>query len=117
MALYEHIYIARQDVSRSHVEELTKNITEMVEKQGGKVAKTEYWGLRILAYRINKNRKGHYSLLQLNCAPEAVAEVERNLRINEDVLRYMTVSVEEHLEEPSAILTRKDRDHKRRGRP
>jgi small subunit ribosomal protein S6 len=94
MALYEHMLIARQDISAQQVDALATHLKTIVETEGGKVEKQEYWGLRTLAYRINKNRKGHYVLLNLNAPANAVVELERQLKINEDVLRYMTVRVE-----------------------
>jgi len=94
MALYEHMLIARQDISAQQVDALATHLKTIVENEGGKVEKQEYWGLRTLAYRINKNRKGHYVLLNLNAPANAVVELERQLKINEDVLRYITVRVE-----------------------
>lgn len=116
MAFYEHVLIARQDISQQQVDALLEDITKTVGELGGEVKKTEYWGLRNLAYRIRKNRKGHYCLLNLDVPKSAVAEIERRLKINEDVLRYMTVSVEELDEEPSPVLARRDRDERRRSR-
>jgi len=107
MPLYESIFIARQDVPTTQVEALTKTFTDIVVADGGKVVKTEPWGLRTLAYRINKNRKGHYVLLNIDAPPAAIDEMERNMKLNEDVLRFMSVRVEEHEAGPSAIL-RKD---------
>ena len=94
MALYEHMLIARQDISAQQVDALATHLKTIVEEQGGKVEKQEYWGLRSLAYRIKKNRKGHYVLLNLNAPANAIVELERQLKINEDVLRYMSVRVE-----------------------
>jgi small subunit ribosomal protein S6 len=91
MALYEHIYLARQDVSQQQVEDLTNSLTEILTSNGGKVGKAEYWGLKGLSYRIRKNRKAHYTLLNIEAPPAAVAEMERQMRINEDILRFMTV--------------------------
>jgi len=116
MALYEHVLIARQDISQQQVDALVEDLTRTVGELGGRVAKSEYWGLRNLAYRIRKNRKGHYCLLNLDMPQTAVSEIERRLKINEDVLRYMTVKVEEHDEEPSPVLARRDRDERRRAR-
>ena len=110
MALYEHIYLARQDVSPQQVEELTNNLTEVLTQGGGKVTKNEYWGLKSLSYRIKKNRKAHYSLLNIDAPAPAVAEMERQMRINEDILRFMTVRVDELEEGPSAMLQKRDRD-------
>src|SRR3569833_493526 len=94
MALYEHLLIARQDISAQQVDALATHLKTIVEGEGGKVEKQEYWGLRGLAYRIKKNRKGHYVLLNVNAPSKAVVELERQLKINEDVLRYITVSVD-----------------------
>ena len=110
MALYEHIFLARQDVSQQQVEELTAALTEILTQGGGKVTKNEYWGLKGLSYRIRKNRKAHYTLLNIEAPATAVAEMERQMRINEDVLRFMTVRVEEHEEGPSAMMQKRDRD-------
>src|SRR6218665_1909698 len=122
MALYEHIYLARQDVSAQQVEELTNALTEVLVSGGGKVTKNEYWGLKSLSYRIKKNRKAHYSLLNIDAPSAAVAEMERQMRINEDILRFMTVRVDELEEGPSAMLQKRDRDDRdseppARGRP
>ena len=94
MALYEHLLIARQDISAQQVDALATHLKTIVEGEGGKVEKQEYWGLRGLAYRIKKNRKGHYVLLNINAPSNAVSELERQLKINEDVLRYLTVKVD-----------------------
>jgi ribosomal protein S6 len=110
MALYEHIYLARQDVSQQQVEELTAQLTEILSQGGGKVTKNEYWGLKGLSYRIKKNRKAHYTLLNIDASPAAVAEMERQMRINEDILRFMTVRVDELEEGPSAMMQKRDRD-------
>ena len=114
MPLYEHIVLARQDVSAQQVEELTTALTEVLTQGGGKVTKNEYWGLKSLSYRIKKNRKAHYTLLNIDAAPQAVAEMERQMRINEDILRFMTVRVDELDLELSPILARRDRDRERR---
>jgi len=117
MALYEHIYLARQDVSPQQVEEMTNNLTAVLVAGGGKVTKNEYWGLKSLSYRIKKNRKAHYSLLNIDAPAPAVAEMERQMRINEDILRFMTVRVDELEEGPSAMLQKRDRDDDRSDRP
>jgi len=120
MALYEHIFLARQDVSAQQVEELTNALTEVLVAGGGKVTKNEYWGLKSLSYRIRKNRKAHYSLLNIDAPSAAVAEMERQMRINEDILRFMTVRVDELEEGPSAMMQKRDRDDRdgdRGGRP
>ena len=95
MPLYEHVFLARQDASTQQVEELTTQMTGIVEGLGGKVTKTENWGVRSLTYRMNKNRKAHFVLLNINAPSKAVVELERQLKINEDVLRYMTVKVDQ----------------------
>jgi small subunit ribosomal protein S6 len=112
MALYEHIYLARQDVSQQQVEELTGSLSEILATNGGKIAKTEYWGLKGLSYRIRKNRKAHYTLLNIDAPPAAVAEMERQMRINEDILRFMTVRVDELEDGPSAMMQKRDRDER-----
>jgi small subunit ribosomal protein S6 len=109
MPLYESIFIARQDIAATQVEALTAGFADIVRAQGGQVTKTEQWGLRSLAYRINKNKKGHYVLFNLDAPPAAVTELERNMRINEDILRFLTVRVEEHETGPSAILRKEER--------
>lgn len=116
MAYYEHVLIARQDISPQQVDALLEDITRTITELGGAVGKTEYWGLRNLAYRVRKNRKGHYALLNIDAAPPVVHELERRLRINEDVLRYLTIRVEALDEEPSPVLARRDREEKRRAR-
>jgi small subunit ribosomal protein S6 len=95
MALYEHLLIARQDISAQQVDALATHLKTIVEGEGGRIEKQEYWGLRGLAYRIKKNRKGHYVLLNINAPSNAVIELERQLKINEDVLRYITVKVDQ----------------------
>jgi small subunit ribosomal protein S6 len=110
MALYEHIFLARQDVSAQQVEELTNQVTEILTGGGGKVTKTEYWGVKTLSYRIRKNRKAHYSLLNIDAPHAAVAEMERQMRINEDILRFMTIRVDALEEGPSAMMQKRDRD-------
>ncbi|OYQ32685.1 30S ribosomal protein S6 [Niveispirillum lacus] len=107
MALYETILIFRQDISSTQVETLTETFSNILKEQGGSVVKTEQWGLKTLTYRINKNRKGHYVYLGLDAPAAAVAEMERNLSINEDVLRVMTVKVEKIEEGQTAMLANK----------
>ena len=121
MPLYESVYIARPDISATQVETLTEDMTQILEENGGKVTKDEYWGLKSLAYRIKKNRKGHYSLMNIDAPAAALTEMERNMRLHEDVLRYMSIRVYEHEEEPSVMMqsksSRDDRDRDRgRGR-
>jgi len=113
MALYEHIFLARQDVSAQQVEELTNTLTEVLSSNGGKVTKNEYWGDKTLSYRIRKNRKAHYSLLNIDAPHAAVAEMERQMRINEDILRFMTIRVDELEDGPSAMMQKRDRDDDR----
>jgi small subunit ribosomal protein S6 len=117
MPLYECVLIARNDVTQQQVEAVADGITTTLEAEGGAVKKREYWGLRSLSYRIKKNRKGHYMLLGLDAAPAFVNEMERQLGLNEDILRFMTLRVDEIEEAPSAILSRKsdDRDRVFRG--
>ncbi len=115
MALYEHIVIARQDISPQQAEALNDQLKSLLEERGGHVAKIEYWGLRNLTYRIKKNRKGHYSLLAIDAPADAVKEMERQLSLNEDVLRTLTVRVEELDLELSPILARRDRERAERG--
>ena len=104
MAFYENVFIVRQDVSNEQVEGLTSRFTEILESGGGKVEKTEFWGLRTMAYKIKKNRKGHYVMLNLDSPAPAVKEMERNMQLSEDVIRHMTLRVDELEEEPSAVM-------------
>lgn len=114
MALYESVFIARQDISAPQVEALADQFTKAVTDGGGNVAKREYWGLRGLSFRIKKNRKGHYMLLNIDAPAPAVHEMERQMRINEDILRYLTVRVEELEEGPSAVLQNRGREDRPR---
>ena len=113
MPFYEHVFLARQDASTQQVEELTTQMTGIVEQAGGKVTKTENWGVRSLTYRMNKNRKAHFVLLNIEAPSSAIAEIERQERISEDVIRYLSVRVEEHEEGPSAMMRKADRDRER----
>ncbi|CAA7613699.1 30S ribosomal protein S6 [Magnetospirillum sp. SS-4] len=117
MSLYECVFIARQDISAQQVETLTAELTNILAQGGGSVSKTEYWGLRNIAYRVKKNRKGHYVLLNIDAPSAAVKEMERQMSINEDVLRTLTIRVEELEEGPSAMMQSKNsRDERpRRG--
>lgn len=110
MALYEHVFMARQDVSAQQVETMTETYKGIIDSLGGSVTKVEYWGIKPLAYRIKKNRKAHYALFNISAPAAAITEMERQMRINEDVLRFMTVRVEELEEAPSAMLQKRDRD-------
>jgi small subunit ribosomal protein S6 len=109
MPFYEHVFLARQDLATNQVEALTEEFSKIVVAQGGRVASQEYWGLRTLAYRIAKNRKAHYVMLVLDAPAAAVAEMERNVSLNEDVIRFMTVRIEALPGEASAMLRRGDR--------
>src|SRR4051812_27256245 len=113
MPLYEHVFLARQDASTQQVEELTTQMTGIVEGLGGKITKTENWGVRSLTYRMSKNRKAHFVLMNIDAPSAAVTEIERQERISEDVIRYLTVRVEEHEEGPSAMMRKADRDRER----
>ena len=114
MALYEHVFLARQDVSAQQVDGLVETYKGVLESNGGKVGRVENWGLKSLTYRIKKNRKAHYVLMDIDAPAAAVQEMERQMRISEDVLRYMTVSVEAHEEGPSAMMQKRDRDDRPR---
>ena len=114
MAFYEHVLITRQDISPQQAEQLNEDMKALIEAQGGHIAKIEYWGLRNLSYRIKKNRKGHYSLLAIDAPAAAVKEMERQLSINEDVLRYLTLKVDQLDLELSPVLARRDRERERR---
>jgi small subunit ribosomal protein S6 len=116
MPLYEHVFLARQDVSAQQVEELTAQLKGVIEQMGGKITKTEQWGVKSLAYRLRKNRKAHYVLLNVEAPSAALNEVERQERLNEDVLRYITIRVDEHEEGPSAMMRKVDRDREREDR-
>jgi small subunit ribosomal protein S6 len=116
MALYEHVFLARQDVTAQQVEALTEQLKGILTGRGGKIAKSEYWGVKSLAFRIKKNRKAHFSLLNIEAPSDAVVEMERQLRLNEDVIRFLTLRVDEHEEGPSAMLRkREDSDRDERG--
>ena len=113
MPLYEHVFLSRQDASAQQVEELTTQFKGVVEQMGGKVTKVEQWGVKSLSYRMHKNRKAHFTLLNVDCPPGALNEIERQERLNEDVLRYLTVRVDELEEGPSAMMRKVDRDRER----
>ncbi|WP_179505384.1 MULTISPECIES: 30S ribosomal protein S6 [unclassified Sphingomonas] len=114
MPLYEHVFLARQDLSQAQVDALAATATEIVESNQGKVTKTETWGLRSLAYKIQKNRKAHFVMLNIEAPAGVVAELERQTAINEDVIRYMTVRVDEHEAGPSVMMRKNDRERSRR---
>ena len=116
MPLYEHVYLARQDLSSQQVDELTAQLSGVIGQLGGKVTKTEYWGLKSLTYRMRKNRKAHMTLINVDAPPAALTEIERQERLNEDVLRYLTIRVEAHEEGPSAMMRKSDRDDRDRDR-
>ena len=115
MPLYEHVFLARQDLAQAQVDALAENATKILTDNGGKVVKTETWGLKSLAYRIAKNRKAHYVMLEIDGPAATIQELERQLAINEDIIRYMTVRVDEHEKGPSARM-RRDRDRAARPR-
>ena len=113
MPLYEHIFMARQDVTPQQVEAMVDQYKGVIEQNGGSVDKTEMWGVKSLAYRIKKNRKAHFTMFNLNAPAPAVAEMERQMRINEDILRFMTIRVEELETEPSVMMQKRDRDERK----
>jgi small subunit ribosomal protein S6 len=113
MPLYEHVFLSRQDASTQQVEELTTHLKGVIEQMGGKVAKLEQWGVKSLSYRLRKNRKAHYTFMNLDTPPAVINEIERQERLNEDVLRYLTVRVDEHEEGPSVMMRKVDRDRER----
>ena len=110
MALYEHVFMARQDISQSQMEGLIKEYADVITEGGGKVGKVEYWGVKNLAYKIKKNRKAHYALMNLDAPPAAVSEMERRMGISTDVIRFMTIKVEAHEAEPSIQMRKVDRE-------
>jgi len=115
MALYEHVFLARQDLAQAQVDALAEAATKIITDHDGKVVKTETWGLRSLAYRIAKNRKAHYVMLEIDAPGAVIAELERQTQINEDVIRFMTVKVDELEAGPSAMMRKQERDRERRG--
>jgi small subunit ribosomal protein S6 len=112
MPLYEHVFLARQDISAQQIESLLQSFRSILEERGGTVGKTEYWGLKSLTYRIKKNRKAHYALMNIDAPHEAVAELERQERLSTDIIRFLTVRVDEHDAAPSAMMRRADRDER-----
>src|SRR5882672_6389412 len=115
MPLYEHVFLARQDISQAQVEALTKEYSDVIAEGGGKVGKTEYWGLKTVAFKIKKNRKAHYSLMNIDAPPAAITEMERRMGLSPDVIRFITVRVEAHETEPSIQMRKSDRDDRRDG--
>jgi small subunit ribosomal protein S6 len=113
MPLYEHIFMARQDVTSQQVEAMIDQYKGVIEQNGGKVDKTEMWGVKSLAYRIKKNRKAHFTMFNLDAPPNAVAEMERQMRISEDILRFLTIRVDALETEPSVMMQKRDRDERK----
>jgi len=113
MPLYEHVLLARQDVTAQQVETMIDTYKGVIEQNGGRLEKIEMWGVKSLAYRIKKNRKAHFALLNIDAPPAAIAEMERQMQISEDILRFMTVRVEELDSEPSAMMQKRDRDDRK----
>ena len=109
MSLYEHVFLARQDLSQAQVDALAEAATKIVEEREGKVIKTETWGLRTLTYKIQKNRKAHFVMLDIDASGDTIAELERQTRMNEDIIRYMTVRVDKHEVGPSVMMRKSDR--------
>ena len=115
MPLYEHVFLARQDISQAQVDALTKEYSDVITEAGGKIAKVEYWGVKTLAFKIKKNRKAHYSLMNIEAPPTAVAEMERRMGLSPDVIRFLTIRVDEHEAELSIQMRKSDRDDRRDG--
>lgn len=113
MPLYEHVFLARQDLAQAQVDALAENATKIIQDNGGSIVKTETWGLKSLAYRIAKNRKGHFVYLDIDAPAAAIAELERQTNINEDVIRYQTIRVDSHEKGPSAMMRRGDKERSR----
>ena len=113
MPMYEHVFLARQDRSQAQVDALAQTATEIVEQNEGKVTKTETWGLKNLAYKIDRNRKAHFVLLNIEAPGSVIEELERQSRINEDIIRYLTVRVDEHEGGPSVMMRKNDRERRR----
>ncbi len=116
MPLYEHVFLGRQDISAQQFEGLVETYQTIIKDNGGSIEKTESWGIKNLSYKIKKNRKAHFALMNINAPHEAVAEMERQMSISTDVIRYLTLRVDEHDEGPSAMMKRGDRDDRRGGR-
>ncbi|HEX2802786.1 MAG TPA: 30S ribosomal protein S6 [Sphingomicrobium sp.] len=115
MPLYEHVFLARQDLAQAQVDAIAENATKILEDNGGKVVKTETWGLKSLAYKIAKNRKAHFVMLDVDAPAPAIAELERQTNISEDVIRFMTIRVDEHESGPSAMMKRERSGRSDRG--
>jgi small subunit ribosomal protein S6 len=115
MPLYEHVFLARQDISQAQVDALTKEYADVISETGGRVGKTEYWGVKPLAYKIKKNRKAHYTLMNIEASPSAIAEMERRMGLSADVIRFMTIRVDAHETDPSVQMRKSDRDDRRDG--
>jgi small subunit ribosomal protein S6 len=114
MPLYEHVFLSRQDISQAQVEAQAKEYAQVIEEGGGKVGKNEYWGLKTIAFKIKKNRKAHYSLMNIDAPPAAIAEMERRMGLSPDVIRFITIRVDEHETEPSIQMRKTDRDERGR---
>lgn len=112
MSLYEHVFLARQDLSQAQVDALAEGATKIIEDNKGKVIKTETWGLRTLTYKIQKNRKAHFVMLDIDASGDTIAELERQTRMNEDVIRYMTIRVDEHEKGPSVMMRKNERSER-----
>lgn len=115
MPLYEHVFLARQDISGQQVDQLVEQYKGVLEGLGGSVGRIENWGLKNLSYRVKKNRKAHYALMDIDAPPAAIAEMERQMRLSEDILRYITIRVEAHEDGPSVMKQKRERDDRRRG--
>ena len=115
MALYEHVFLARQDLSQQQVDALVEQYKGVIEAGGGSFGRVENWGLKSLTYRVKKNRKAYYTLIDITAPADAVKEMERQMRLSEDVLRFMTIKVDKHEEGPSAMLQKRERDDRERG--
>ena len=113
MALYEHVFLTRQDAAPTQVDALTEQYKALIAAGGGKVTKTEYWGLKSLTYRIKKNRKAHFSLFNIDAPAAAVAEMERQMRINEDIIRFLTIRIDTHEDGPSVMMRKGERTRRR----
>jgi len=113
MPLYEHVFLARQDLAQAQVDAITENATNIITEAKGKVVKTENWGLKSIAYRIAKNRKAHYVMLDIDAPASAIAELERQSNINEDIIRFLTIRVDEHEKGPSAMMRRGEKERAR----